>query len=390
MYKFSWEDVITNEVPTLLWGATGLNADERPESIRRLIVTICENEGGFSVSPIQLTDNDLYQISLQLVDDAVKRAFREDTEQLDWPGFVLEDSESQRWRAVQRPRIAINSATAVDLDDLLPGVGESRAKSIVIERQRRGPFSDSIDLSHRVDGIGEEIAKKIDALVHYRVRPATDSSMELPDHLRSLIARIGSSAGDGLVTILEGAASKSGQRAAHRWFENRRAKLPDTTLEAEEIELIRGSSYYYAVIEFFDNAVSSIDVAMFHMAFPADTHPTRDILDALTNAQQRGVTIRILTDQDRAQDPYRSNAINRRAIAHLTAHNVSVRVDSPENLLHSKFAVIDDEVVILGSHNWSAGSYFHYDDISVAIKSEQSANSMTERFNQLWSVSNSL
>jgi phosphatidylserine/phosphatidylglycerophosphate/cardiolipin synthase-like enzyme len=78
--------------------------------------------------------------------------------------------------------------------------------------------------------------------------------------------------------------------------------------------------------------------------------------------------------------------INEKAVGTLKLAGVDVRVDPEERLLHSKFLVIDSDLSIVGSHNWSAGSYFGYDDVTFALQSEGFAQQLHERFNSLWAA----
>lgn len=155
-------------------------------------------------------------------------------------------------------------------------------------------------------------------------------------------------------------------------------------MTASRTLLLPGKRYYYHVKAAITGATSRVDVAMFHMAMPGADHPTRRLLDALAEARNRGVRVRVLVDRDRAQDPYKSSVINAAAINFLLDAGVRVRVDMPRKLLHSKFLVIDANRTIIGSHNWSAGSYFGFDDLSVDVESSAFARATRRRFDDLW------
>ena len=75
---------------------------------------------------------------------------------------------------------------------------------------------------------------------------------------------------------------------------------------------------------------------------------------------------------------------HRPAIDRLQRDRIAVRVDDSDKLLHSKVIVIDDRTVVLGSHNWTAGSYFGFDDLSFLISSEEICRQQRRRFNELW------
>jgi phosphatidylserine/phosphatidylglycerophosphate/cardiolipin synthase-like enzyme len=96
--------------------------------------------------------------------------------------------------------------------------------------------------------------------------------------------------------------------------------------------------------------------------------------------------VRVLLDADRPTDPYMSTIINTDAREYLEAAGIDCRLDATDRLLHSKFVVVDGAIVVLGSHNWSAGSYFHFDDMSLLVRSSELAAQLTTRFAALWPV----
>ena len=130
----------------------------------------------------------------------------------------------------------------------------------------------------------------------------------------------------------------------------------------------------------------SIKLAMFHIALPKEKHPTKVLLDELVNAKNRGVEVKVLLDRDRETDPYKSTVINTQAKEYLEANGIECRFDKEEILLHSKYLIVDDNLCVLGSHNWSAGSYFQFDDLSLVVKSSELSQQLTNRFENLWLV----
>ncbi|MCI0343525.1 MAG: DUF655 domain-containing protein [Planctomycetales bacterium] len=61
-------------------------------------------------------------------------------------------------------RLDLNRAPWWELD-LLPGIGERRARAIVADREARGPFRDVEDLESRVPGITPGIVRELRPLV---------------------------------------------------------------------------------------------------------------------------------------------------------------------------------------------------------------------------------
>ncbi|MFB9534567.1 phospholipase D-like domain-containing protein, partial [Nonomuraea roseola] len=308
-------------------------------------------------------------------------------------GYLL-DSVSvepleRRIRSVRA--VPINFASAEDLD-MLPGVGSALAELMLNERRRHGPFLSAQDLIDRVDGIGLDTGHRLAHALSFRF-PESDLR-ELPGErdLGQAIALLVSpipgedivlrlkAALDQLATALAAESPVELPEVPHAVVSDiNRDEFPSTAIES-----LAGPAYFNRVSELLDGAAQSIDVCMFHIAFPSPDHPTRKLLDGLINAHGRGVTVRVLIDRDRPNDPYQSTVVNSPTLAFLNQNTELCRFDDESVLLHSKYLIIDEELVVLGSHNWSAGSFFNFDDLSVVVHSADYAGYMTTRFSAQW------
>ena len=63
--------------------------------------------------------------------------------------------------------------------------------------------------------------------------------------------------------------------------------------------------------------------------------------------------------------------------------SIETLVGTADKLLHSKFLSFDD-LMVIGSHNWSACSFFQFNDWSVVVKSPGLTQEMSTRFDSLW------
>lgn len=89
-------------------------------------------------------------------------------------------------------------------------------------------------------------------------------------------------------------------------------------------------------------ARETIDVAVF-------TITDNRVTAALLAAHDRGVGLRVLTDDDKSFD--RGSDIQR-----LREHGVPVGMDRSEAHFHHKFAIFDGRSVLTGSYNWTRGA----------------------------------
>jgi cardiolipin synthase A/B len=98
------------------------------------------------------------------------------------------------------------------------------------------------------------------------------------------------------------------------------------------------------LVEQLSNAKTSIFVAMFTL-----THPK--LLEALAQAQQRGVQVQV------AVDHYAARGASRKAVKFLQDQKIPVIFSQGLQLLHHKWAYIDRSQVILGSTNWTKAAF---------------------------------
>ena len=87
------------------------------------------------------------------------------------------------------------------------------------------------------------------------------------------------------------------------------------------------------------SARQSLDISVF-------TISDDRLCDAICNAHQRGVAVRILTDNDKSLDLGSD-------VEHMAAQGIPVRMDNTEHHMHHKFAIIDRHTLVNGSFNWT-------------------------------------
>ena len=112
------------------------------------------------------------------------------------------------------------------------------------------------------------------------------------------------------------------------------------TVKAEDIS---NRAYYPAVLKSIHEAQESITVAMYAVFFHdyGESH-TRELINALINARNRGVEVRVYLNYD-----------NRAARQMLHENNIAVFLIDKQIKLHAKLVVIDSHIVITGSSNWT-------------------------------------
>jgi len=103
------------------------------------------------------------------------------------------------------------------------------------------------------------------------------------------------------------------------------------------------------LVRAIDTAKKTVRVAMYTF-----THPR--LIKALNDAHDRGVDVQVVLDFDSAKQT------SRKAFEGLKRHNNNVRVSNRNGLLHHKLCIIDNELLITGSANWTKAAFQSNDD----------------------------
>lgn len=125
-----------------------------------------------------------------------------------------------------------------------------------------------------------------------------------------------------------------------------------------------------AIIEELDKTRKTIDIAMYYFT-------DRDLANAVIDAHDRGVRVRIYLDKDQKEAEYSKSR-------YLAKHSIPVRYSSNPYIMHHKFCVIDNEVVVTGSYNWTASAGKRNNENLLVIHDAKIAREYSAEFNRLW------
>jgi len=103
----------------------------------------------------------------------------------------------------------------------------------------------------------------------------------------------------------------------------------------------------------------------------------RELAEELVAAERRGVQVKVYLDKSQAGHPH-SQA------RYLAQEGVPVRISSNRRLMHNKFAVLDDVVVLTGSYNWTKAARKDNDENLLWINQSEIAAQYRKRFLEMW------
>ncbi|MGN1063286.1 MAG: phospholipase D-like domain-containing protein [Alphaproteobacteria bacterium] len=127
------------------------------------------------------------------------------------------------------------------------------------------------------------------------------------------------------------------------------------------------------IIALLNNAKKQIDIAVYSIN-------NTQIVSAIKQAHKRGIPIRILTDKTQAAN--RSSKV-----WDLYNAGLNIRVHSKNKIEHNKFTVVDQDVVMTGSYNWTNPASLRNSENCLMIWDEPSTVAQyQERFEYLWQI----
>ena len=119
------------------------------------------------------------------------------------------------------------------------------------------------------------------------------------------------------------------------------------------------------------SAQKSLDICVFTIT---DDRVTNAILDA----HQRGVAVRLVTDNDKRFDSGSD-------IIRMARSGVPTRFDPYDDHMHHKFAIIDNQRLITGSYNWTRGATRNHENVTV-LTDPGLIDAFGREFGRLWSA----
>lgn len=124
------------------------------------------------------------------------------------------------------------------------------------------------------------------------------------------------------------------------------------------------------LINILESSKTSIDVCVF-------TISSKNLVTTLIKAHRRGVIVRVVTDEEMLRSFGEQITELRRA-------GIQVRHNSTSALMHHKFAIVDNRILLNGSLNWTLAA-LHGNQENLMIATELVyVSPFIKQFNHLW------
>lgn len=119
-----------------------------------------------------------------------------------------------------------------------------------------------------------------------------------------------------------------------------------------------------------DHAQTSVDLCIF-------TITDNELAGKIKACQNRGVKVRIITDDEKIDD--RGSEIEELARA-----GIPIKIDHSHYHMHNKFGIIDKRIAITGSFNWTYTATKHNQENLLATSKYEIVKQYNNEFERLW------
>ena len=171
--------------------------------------------------------------------------------------------------------------------------------------------------------------------------------------------------------IADRSATAANYRQILEWTRNAtNALLPANSEDKSLAFFSPGDQCRDVIIDHVTRAIQRINICVF-------TISDDSISSAILTAHKKGVKIQVITDNDKSLDEGSD-------VERIAREGVAVRMDQTSNHMHHKFMVVDNQILITGSYNWTmSAARYNYENILVTTEAGV-VKSFLQEFNQLW------
>ena len=160
-----------------------------------------------------------------------------------------------------------------------------------------------------------------------------------------------------------------------RWLEDVMRLLPGPAAKASggsagEAHFSPGEACRARIMGLLDGARTSADICVF-------TITDDSISERIVAAHRRGVSVRVITDNEKSLD----EGSDARGLERV---GVAVRVDRSEAHMHHKYAIFDEEVLLTGSYNWTRSAALYNRENLVVTREARLVVAFGRDFETLW------
>ncbi|MGC8765543.1 MAG: phospholipase D-like domain-containing protein [Brevinematia bacterium] len=142
--------------------------------------------------------------------------------------------------------------------------------------------------------------------------------------------------------------------------------------------LLIDTEYRSFLLDSLSKAQKDVKVMMFAAIYsPGNDYAANDVFITLKALNENGVNIKLILDKTTASNyPQTTNF--------LTQNDIDFKLYNSDFSLHSKMVIIDDEILILGSHNWTEAAFLYNKEVSFYTTKSEMVERAKKYFDRLY------
>ena len=143
-----------------------------------------------------------------------------------------------------------------------------------------------------------------------------------------------------------------------------------STLAKTEVYFSLSDNPQKAIIKNINQAQVSINIAMY-------VFTDKEIAASLINTQKRGIRIRVYLDKSQIESSYSISRL-------LVQKGIKTRISTNNYIMHNKFAIIDNHILLTGSYNWTFSANNRNDENLMVTDDPEIIARYQNQFEKLW------
>lgn len=163
---------------------------------------------------------------------------------------------------------------------------------------------------------------------------------------------------------------KKDSSSALFWLHNCFDLIEKNMFRLHQVIFSPGSDILESISDLLKQARKTLDICVF-------TITDERLATEIWNCRERGVNVRILTDDDKVFD--RGSAIKE-----LGKTGIPIKTDHSRYHMHHKFGIIDSRIVFTGSFNWTYTASKHNQENLLITSNFEIVKQYAEQFELLW------
>lgn len=152
-----------------------------------------------------------------------------------------------------------------------------------------------------------------------------------------------------------------------------------------KIQQAIGSHYPKQVIPLINAAQNTIEVLMYEWKWYGHESAggVQKLNLAIVAAARRGVKVRVLMNSEAMG--HAITRINSKTQSMLQRYGIESKMGNFGGVVHAKMMIIDDDYLILGSHNYTKAAFSRNNEASIIVKGREEIKPYRDYFRDLWS-----